>query len=218
MINLLINYYVTSDEVRQKEIDFCFINNVLNQFINKIHCFVTEEDYEKLETRNDKIIFTKITERPTYYDYFKYANDNIDEGEIIIIGNSDIYYDSSVRILPEILGKTDVCALTRWGADGNTLNENTITMYQNAKCSQDAWIYINKLQNLENMDCKFNLGVNRCDNRIAYEFHNNGYNVFNPCLDIIIYHYHTSGIRNNYVDFIDGQIAYVEPLPLTKKH
>ena len=210
MIHLMINYYKTRNLIRQKELDFCFINNILNQFINTIHCFISEDDYKTLEITHEKIKFIVINERPTYYDYFKYSYDNIPYNHIVVIGNSDIYYDSSLRLLHEVLGENDVFALTRWGADGNIVEGNNIKIYQNARCSQDAWIYRSKIKNLESMDCKFNFGINACDNRIAYEFHNNGYNVSNPCLDIIINHYHTSQVRNE-TESLKGTIAYVEP-------
>lgn len=216
MINLLVNYYKTSNEIRQAELDFCFMNNILNQFINKIYCFITEEDYQKLSNKNEKIIFVKINDRPTYYDYFKYTHDNLPENEIIVIANSDIYFDSSLRVLHSELGNNDVFAITRWGADGNIIDGDNIKLYANAKCSQDVWIYRNSVKNLESMDCKFGFGINGCDNKIAFEFHNNGYNVLNPCLDIIIYHYHTTRVQNS-AGNLKGKIAYVEPCLLNNR-
>lgn len=216
MIHLLINYYKTPNELRQKELDFCFMNNILNQFVNKIHCFITEDDYTALEMKHEKITFITISDRPTYYDYFKYSHDAIAENEIIVIGNSDIYFDSSLRLLHSELGNNDVFAITRWGSDGNVIDGTNIILYGNANCSQDVWIYRNAIKNLESMTSDFGFGINGCDNRIAYELHNNGYNVLNPCLDIIVYHYHTSQLRNS-TETLKGPIAYIEPSLLNNR-
>lgn len=41
-----------------------------------------------------------------------------------------------------------------------------------------------------------NIIVHNCDNRLAYEIINHGYNIINPCSSIITYHLHTSNVRN----------------------
>ena len=58
---------------------------------------------------------------------------------------------------------------------------------------QDSWIWIGKIKELDFTD--FYLGKNGCDNRIAWEIKNKGYNLINPCTTIKSYHYHDSNFR-----------------------
>ena len=210
MINLLFNFYITENEDRQAELDFCFITNINNPFINKIHCFITDKDYNLVKYKDSKIVFNIIEDRPTYYDLFKYANGVIPYNDLVVISNTDIYFDSSIRFANIAMTENDVYAITRWGADGNIVDGNNIKLYANAHCSQDAWIFRSKLTKLDEMDCNFKFGINGCDNRIAYEFHKVGYNITNPCLDIFIYHKHLSGYRTDTAS-LPGTYAYVKP-------
>jgi len=40
------------------------------------------------------------------------------------------------------------------------------------------------------------MGETCCDVRLSLEFHNNGYKLKNPCLDLKTYHIHLTEIRN----------------------
>ncbi len=216
MINLLVSYYLVEDEKRQFELDHCFLNNIQNPFINKIHCFISPNDYENTRFRNEKIIYNIVEDRITFFDVLKYSYDAIPENEIVVIANSDLYYDSTLRFVLTELSNNDLFAITRWGADGNIIQGTEIFIYPNAHCSQDTWIFRSKIKNLDKMDCNFNFGVNGCDNRIAYEFLKAGYILSNPCIDIFSYHVHTSGVRAN-TSSLQGEKLYIKPTLLNDK-
>jgi hypothetical protein len=84
-----------------------------------------------------------------------------------------------------------VVALTRWCPDhGHRIINDQIEIYHNHDRSQDVWIWKNILKNYEDKECNFTLGKLGCDNKIAYIFHQMGYKVLNPSLEIITYHLH----------------------------
>ena len=101
MINIIVQYYRVNypnidKEVinkRQHEIDYCFINNITNYYVDKVHfLYEKKEDLDYLFKRlssckkNSKLITVDISKRINYQDVFRYAktydethniNDNI---------------------------------------------------------------------------------------------------------------------------------------------
>lgn len=192
-IHLLIDYYIPSMKERQKELDFCYIDNINNPNFDKVHIF-----HEDVPPQiNDRVILNKLTSRNTYFNYFKYAKNNIPKGDIIVLANSDIYFDDSISKTKQFDLDKYILALTRWSSngteDGNRIENGNIVYYKNHYCSQDVWIWKNPLNLFEQVDCKFGMGVLGCDNKIAHSFSEMKYEVINPCLDIIAYHYHQTG-------------------------
>ena len=188
-IHLLIDYYKFSspNPNRQQELDTCFYDNINNENFYKIHVFSDDE----LPFTNNKITHNKPSKRLTYKDYFDYAKHNIPENDIVVLANSDIYFDNTISKIKNIDLTTTVLALTRWCPDhGHRIINNQIEIYPNHDKSQDVWIWKNILKNYENTDCNFTLGKLGCDNKIAYIFNQMGYKIMNPSLEIIAYHLH----------------------------
>ena len=192
-IHLLIDYYIPSMEERQKELDYCYIDNINNPNFNKVHIFYQDTPPKV----NDRVILVPLDGRNTYQDYIQYSIDNIPEGDIVVLSNSDIYFDNTIAKVKQFDLDKHVLTLTRWSShgteDGNRLINGEVIYYKNHHCSQDVWIWKNPLNNTPNTDTNFPMGVPGCDNKIAYAFKEMGYLPINPCLDIIIYQYHQTG-------------------------
>jgi len=192
-IHLLTDYYIPSMEERQKELDFCYIDNLNNPSFDKIHIFYQDTPPKV----NDRVILVPLNGRNTYQDYIEYATKNIPQDDIIVLANSDIYFDHSITKIKQFDLDKHVLTLTRWSShgteDGNRLINGNITFYKNHGCSQDVWIWKNPLLNPNQIPTDFYMGKPGCDNKIAYAFKEMGYEPINPCLDIITYHYHQTG-------------------------
>ena len=165
-INLFVQIYKSENTERQKELDECLeINKSLN--INGVPYFNIIE----------------ITERLTFKQIFdltaKYNNC------INIITNSDIFFNETI-INARWLNPGDCWALSRWDVSGN------IATLFDRKDSQDVWIF-NGAVNCNGGD--FCLGVPGCDNRIAYDLKQSGYNVLNPSKSIHALHLHNTNFR-----------------------
>lgn len=199
-LHLLIDYYKFSglNPDRQVELDTCFTDNVNNKNFYKVHVF---SDIE-LPSTTERVIHNKPGKRLTYKDYFNYASTNIPEDDIVILANSDIYFDDTISKAKLICSKFDniVLALTRWCPyNGHKIENNKVIPYHGAKSSQDTWIWKNKLQGYQNQNIDFPLGKFGCDNSIAHAFLNMGYFVSNPSLEIITYHLHKEDSDRQYV-------------------
>jgi len=200
-MNLYINSFVCENPDRRKELEYCLEKNEANEFIDNIHVLKKQEDD----------IFSRIT----FTDFFK----QMKPGEVNIIANSDIYFDETIQLANQIREK-EVWALTRWEQveeyDHRLRKPVQVIMYFNRrnpaatpKFSQDVWIFRGR----PNFEAGFGLGVNGCDNAIAYLFKANGYNVRNPSYSVRAIHVHkTPTQRGDYT--VPRPYLWVDPCSL----
>lgn len=168
-MKLFYNYYEDSNITRKYEIDFCLRKNLENDIFN--------------------IVIIESQARLTYNDFFRRINKLIvDENDINIICNSDIFFDETIELANKIQ-HNQVFALSRWD-----WYEKHPPVFFDRPDSQDTWIIRGTIKNVNG---NFPLGKKGCDNRIAYEFNKVGYNVINPGKTIKSYHFHNSNIRTN---------------------
>ena len=182
-MNLLINFFTSKEEHRNKEYIFCLSENINNSHIKRIFLFVEkEEDIPKIVS--EKIEIVEIENRPVFQDLIRYANEKL-AGERCIISNSDIIFDGTLRHLDELELSDYMIALTRWDIN----KEHTIEYYDkdNKGWTQDAWVFEPPIK-IEEAD--FFIGVPGQENRIAYLAHEAGLHVINPAFLIIIKHLH----------------------------
>lgn len=88
MINLFSTYFVHPNLSRHKEIDWALRLNLGNQQIDHIY-LLSESD----PPQNPKITSKTITKRPTFKEFFDWANDVGKEDDLSVIVNSDIAFD-----------------------------------------------------------------------------------------------------------------------------
>ncbi len=182
---LYTSYYEDKVEARQKEYRACLSNNIANPLIDKIYV-VAEKMYPELSHR--KIIPIITPDRPKYNTFFSLINETIGDDEIAIISNSDIHFNSTLRLVSSL---PNTClALSRW--EGDTLHHE--------RYSQDVWIFQGKIK--PRMYGDFYLGIRGCDNRIAFEIKNAGYTILNPSLSVQCMHVHQSAVRNYGIEAI----------------
>lgn len=207
--HLIIDYYNENDLIRRKELDDCLIENINCEHIDYIHIFNSTEFPS--EFLSDKIILINKNERSTYWDYIMYANQSTFPNDLVILSNSDIFFDDSIKLIHTIDMKNRILALTRFCPyHGHWINEDgEIIPYANADKSQDVWIWQSPMKPMQ--DLKIHTGINGCDNRIAYEFMKIGYQVWNPSFSIICYHKHTQRSSNSSTNKISTPYLFVDP-------
>jgi len=189
-INLFINYYISKNLERQKEIDECFKKNCQNQNIHKIYTFASNNTIPKIQSK--KIILVKHDTQPNYSDFISYINTHTKLfNSYNIIANSDIYFDDSILLLNKINMNNTCVALTRWNVKAN----GELKFY-NTRTSQDVWIFKGKVHNDLEETTKFKMGQMCCDNVFANSLYESGYRTINPCYDIKAFHLHNVEYRN----------------------
>lgn len=177
MIRLFQDIYKDRNPKRQRELDICRKKN--------------EEMFEGF--------FAQPNLRPTFKEWFWLANALSQPGDISIIANSDIYFESPTDF--DSIKENEVYALSRW--------ENG-SLYDHED-SQDVWVFRGTIRNIE--DCDFTMGKPGCDNAIAERIQRAGYTVLNPSKSIKTIHLHSSNVRN-----YDRRNVIQKPYLLIKPH
>jgi hypothetical protein len=214
-IILVQNHY--HSEKRMDEVLFCLEQNIKNKLIDYILLFVDNileyNDYENIlhskfgDDLYDKVTAVPTYRRPTFDLMFEYMNNRgvIDypDNSICLLANLDIFFDKTLEHVKNFDKWDDyIMALTRWEYDGHKKSH-----YLNWDHSQDVWIWKSPL-NVDGIRADFPLGMQGCDNRIAYELGKN-YDVINPCKTIRCHHYHTTQFRT----YKPGDLSQTVPEP-----
>jgi len=214
-INVVYQFFIHSNKLRQQENEYCLQQLVQNPLINNVY-LLTEREYtlEELSVSSEKIKQQVIGKRLTYKDFFDFV-DTL-SGYCILI-NSDIFLDESLANVFTSGLATQKSAFAQLRFEFTYANMNDLS-----KCkifgprydSQDAWI-IHSNFNIPKKYRKafdFNLGKPGCDNKILYLLRIMGYTVYNDPNSIKCYHYHTSQVRDyNKADLIKQPYVYMFP-------
>ena len=198
-INLFQQFYINKIDERQNEIRKTLLYNCNNNLINNIY-LLNERIYtdEELGVKSDKIKQIVIDKRMTYQDVFTFVENNNIDG-YIIISNSDIFFDKSIKNIQkcQVIKDKKIYCLNRFNFNSKNLSELELDLSGRPDC-QDVWIYHSKFNNiLFNKDIfDIELGIPGCDNKIIYLFKLLGFNCYNEPEIIKSYHFHKIMTRN----------------------
>ncbi len=211
MIRLYINVYRDKNEERSKELTEVFMRNLFSEHIGSVHALVSPEDVWML---SNFPFYGKLKihqyGRPTYRDFFNLINEVSSDHDVNVIVNSDIFVDETILHV-EKLTDNDCFALSRWEINKDGTPNHVQVQIRND--SQDVWCFRGKIKPIE--FCDFTLGKPGCDNRIAHEIQQAGYNITNPSKSIKTWHLHNSNIRH-YIHRIEHCVpAPYLTIPLT---
>jgi len=220
-INVIYQYFVHSNSIRQKEIEYCLQALLNNPHIDKIY-LLNEKEYTERELglssfNNKELIQNKLFQknigtRLKYKDFFDFVDEI--EGYCILI-NSDIFLDDTVANLfvSDLAINKSAFSQLRFEYLGN-LDTKSSKIFGPRPDSQDSWI-IHSNFNVPKKQRKvfnFHLGKPGCDNKIIYLLRILGYKVYNSPNFVKTYHYHTSQIRNyDSRDLIAKPYVYLFP-------
>ncbi|CAB5079689.1 hypothetical protein UFOVP141_9 [uncultured Caudovirales phage] len=120
--------------------------------------------------------------RPTFHD----AISAVMPGEVVAIVNGDCYLPDDLEVTESVANGIEAWAISRHEPGQGVLE------VEFAKWSQDAWVL---RAPLSMPDCKFPFGYRGCDNYFAKRLQSAGFDVVNPCEDVIVTHLHAGGVK-----------------------
>jgi len=201
----LLSWYEEKDERRREELTTCLQNVINHPQIDLVHVFTNCE----LPVKSEKLVVEYMEGRIRYRDMFSVGNHISKDGDIVIIANTDLY--PSEGAIEKIKGITDsqCYALSRWDIMSSRSSKHYVR-----KDSQDVWIFRSPIKEIPGF---YGIGVPGCDNRIAQEIKEQGYQILNPSKDVIFHHLHLSKVRNykSGIDTVPGPYHFVEPCTLS---
>ena len=172
--------------------------------INKIYLFV-EKDYDFSFLKNinkNKLTLIKTDRQLNYNKVFNFSND-FNRKNIIILANSDIYFNDTLSEIYNLDYENTFYALNRYDIKNDELVLHDLVN------SQDTWIWkppLNIIFNDNNKNDYFDindgiiLGIGGCDNRIFKIVDDSGYKVKNASDKIQTIHNHKNYYRDWYKD------------------
>jgi hypothetical protein len=200
-IHLLTTFF-THDAARLEEFRHCLRQNVGNPHIDGIVLFFEGYDEAGLpedlrrELRHGKIRIVPVSERPAFRDFFAYANTRF-AGDLVVVANTDVFFDDSLRKLKNVNFHNLFVALSRH----NVLTPNPpvrLDLQGNGKTgSHDAWVFRAPLRSFhDDIRC----GIIGCDAYINQKAIDAGMDVENPCGSVRVYHWHFQGQRRDVLE------------------
>jgi hypothetical protein len=174
---LIQQRYVSTDPARQAELESARASN------------------ERCHLLTRTVAVEGAAKRWTFADLFELAARDF-PGQICAIANSDISFDASLAAVEPLLSRPSVLvALTRWDDDTAPSMEGRVdpVTWRFYSQSQDAWIF--RAGALPSFHADFQLGVPRCENRLAFEAARAGIVIRNPALSIKARHHHATNLR-----------------------
>lgn len=203
---LFIAWYDIKDPERLKEHVECLNKNIENSLIKNIYIIFEylqkgklsyyKEKYSKI-LGHEKIKlafkFRKKSRTISYYNFIRLANKSLAPGSIFIIANADIYFDDTLSKAESFNFDNTVFALTRYNVR-EEFKDMKGNKWVPKYWSQDSWFM--KTPFPENEDFRINLGWVACDNVIAYNLYQAGFNVLNPSKSINSWHLHKHDVTS----------------------
>jgi hypothetical protein len=222
-MDIIQSFYYSSNNNRQQEIEHALNSNLKKDFVNRIHLFIEENDYELLinstfitHENYNKITLVKFEGQPKYPDLFKYGSEL--EDKICCICNTDIEFNienNDIQLLGQLYNEKMIYFLTRHEYD------MSCPLINNFGGSHDAFIFHSNTlySTINNTDLSF---INYIQNTSGIEalltiffIEQLNYKIFNPCFQIKLIHHHQSQVRL-WNKTVAGRkiVGYTSPTPL----
>lgn len=190
---LITQYYVPPKPRRAAEIDLCLKRNIESKYIDKI---VLLNEAMHVLPESPKVSQDNIGGRLRFDHVFKWIYENAEPNTIVVIANSDIYVDDSLRVIWSVDMADKFLSLLRW--DDSEIPGEKPVLFGPRPDSQDTWIISSDSVKARTWDWKalnIPFGKGGCDNAINVEMLRQKFLIVNPCVSIITHHVHTSGYR-----------------------
>ena len=212
-------------QIRQHEIDECFLRNLHHPLLKIIHVLCenerTKTHYESLAKqfgREMKCMFILFGRQPYYSDLVQYVEKSIPSNEIVCIQNSDIYIDHglSKEFLDRNLTDDTVIALTRHEHTDETHQQcdiETCPLIWNYMGSHDTFFFKTPIpKDFPYETLHYNQNVYGGETYFMKAWKDCGKKLFNPCFDVRIFHRHRHRITfSHYPTIAEGDLCHINP-------
>jgi len=195
---MVTQYYRPAHKKRAKEIRECLRQNCANPLISRI-VLLNEHDESNDANKwydvpgHEKIHQVVIGTRLTYADFIQYVYDKVPPRVVVILCNSDIYWNETLQELWRIQLADRMLGLLRWD-----IGDAEPTLFGPRADSQDSWIFLSdsiKDREWDLTPLAFCLGHPGCDNAFAGHMLRNRFALSNPAYSIQSLHLHRTEYR-----------------------
>lgn len=176
-VKLITQWWTPKDESRLAELEFCKKKNA--------------------EVFGERVYLDGSGGSLTFKQLFSEAKD----GEVVVVANTDVWFDESISILERLVRGNVFAALTRWNnRSGPNMSGWTVPTLGAGPAdfhdilffsgTQDAWAFVGSEEMRDSLDIP--LGVLGCDQAIVSWAVSKGMFVINPALSVKCWHQHAA--------------------------
>jgi hypothetical protein len=217
-------YEFNRKQLRLQEHCVCLLKNCCDPSIDSLHIFVENKDEKVFYSQvtspyGDKATYIVHGRQPTYKELVEYAANTFSDGDIVCIMNSDIVFNSEKdhELIRKVAKPKRLISLTRHELTDETHSICNLTTcpWTEAGGSSDVFIFKMPIPNdfpFSRIDHKQNMfGAEHVFHKA---WHDSGYEIYNPCDDIITIHIHrdrTHFFPYENIDNEDGTNAAYNP-------
>jgi len=197
---LLISRYHETNAGRKGELDLVLERNLRNPHLEEVHILSETCGTLSLPARamkNPKMFVHCLPHQPTYADFFHFANIHL-RGKRVVLSNADIAFTASLGKLGDhpLSSERRVLILSRWALDcGEGRLDPRGNLCWTDYGSHDTFIFRAPLPPESFQDLEFPMNRYFAEHAVVARLVDTGFEVVNPCLDIISLHHHVSGLR-----------------------
>ncbi len=176
MILFATQHYKPSNPTKMGQLNECLAHNKELGIFNEITLLMEDQDGD---SNTDACRTIHLGRRSSFSDFLELVSAPEYSDHHIVFANSDLFMSKDILIAARRLSSpSSVIALTRRELDGDFP-----PFYQGL--SQDTWIMKGHPVDQLLLDtANLALGIAGCENIFTAQLVANGYNVWNPCLDI----------------------------------
>ncbi len=204
MILFATQHYKPSNSIRIEQLNACLAHNKELGIFDEIILLMEDVDND---ANTDSCQTIYLGRRAGFSDFLEIVSSPDWSDHHIVFSNSDVFMSEDILLAAkQLYSPSSVIALTRRELDGEFP-----PFYQGL--SQDTWIMKgHPVNQLLRDTAKLALGIAGCENIFTAQLIANGYNVWNPCLDIRTTHNDPSP-NHNYGDCKRYYGFYAFPAP-----
>ena len=198
LIYLITQFYIAKNKDRNEENKFCLKKNT--KIFDEIHLLneriYTREELGLTEEEMENVKQFNIGKRIYFSDWLSHSKNIFG---FSVLANTDIFFDESIyHLRKSILPYHKCCeSLLRreYNIETDLKNCKFDRGFYKFGQSQDCWIIHTNFVPEKIEIFNFNLGIIGCDTHFNYLMCKQGYLIFNSCLKLKIYHYHSTKFR-----------------------
>lgn len=218
-------YQKQAKELRQVEIDECFLRNIHHPLIQRVHILCESQAayiyFQRIASayKNMKCIFILHGKQPTYAEMLNYVKAAIPSNRIVCIQNSDIYIDHSVsrEFLESTMTYNTVVALTRHEHTDDlhsVCDVTTCPLIWDYMGSHDTFLFKTPIPETFSVETlHYPQNVYGGETLFMKAWKDSGKTLFNPSFDIRIFHRHRHRVTfGSYPTIADGYLCHSSPV------
>ena len=180
MIHYVTQHFQPSDPSKRAQIEDCLTRNQRLGIFDQVTLLM---DSETMSSDPDSSRRVRLGRRANFSDFLEIVSAPENAEDHIVFSNSDILMSEDILQVTERLSShSSVIALTRRELSGE------LPPILPGR-SQDTWIMKgHAISSLLRDTVGISLGIAGCENIFAAQLIANGYNLWNPCLDVVTTH------------------------------